>query len=64
MIKNKYTDGHGYEITGLEEAKTKDEKIKALENHLRFLEMHHIEVYNGVERMRDEIKYPNLYKQK
>ena len=58
---SKHIDGHGYEIIGLKEAKTKKQKIEALDRHIHFLEMRHIEVSNSVEKMKDKLMYPKLY---
>jgi len=55
-IDKYFKDGHGYEIIGLKEAKTKEEKITAVENHMHMLEGLHSEIYNAVEQKLVDIK--------
>lgn len=54
---NYFFDGHGYEILGLVDAKTDEEKIVALQKHLEMLKGHHNEVYRAVELKLADIKY-------
>ena len=55
-IDRYFKDGHGHEIEGLKEAKTKEEKIAAIEKHMHMLEGLHSEIYNAVEQKLVDIK--------
>ena len=55
-IDRYFKDGHGHEILGLKEAKTKEEKIAAVQKHLDMLEGLHSEIYNAVEQKLVDIK--------
>jgi hypothetical protein len=50
MEKDNYTDYLGFEIIGLREAKTKDEKICAWEAHLKQMELLYQESIDWIEK--------------
>lgn len=56
-IKNEC--GLGYEINGLKEAKTKAEKIEAMEKHMKLIEGLFNEAYSTLENKVAELKYSN-----
>lgn len=49
--KKRLTDLHGYEVHGFDEAKTVDDKIEAVENHLEWLRLKEIEVKQSMEEI-------------
>ncbi len=49
-------DLHGYEIMDLSDAKTKQEKINAYENHLLWLKSKEIEARHDIERRLNKLK--------
>jgi DNA-directed RNA polymerase subunit F len=53
-----FTDLFGFEILDLKEAKSDQEKLNALEHHLRILEGLSQEAINSIESKIGEIKYP------
>ena len=56
MVGDNYTDYLGFEIQGLKEAKTKDEKIRAWESHLRQMEMLYQESTDWIEKQLYKLK--------
>jgi hypothetical protein len=62
-IKSKeIEDGHGYAIHGLDTATTPRDKVKAIEQHICFLDDRNNEVISTLRRMIDEIDPQFLYR--
>lgn len=57
-MKNENKDLLGFEIIGLKEAKTSEEKIKAIEKHILLLEGLTSEAISALENKVANMKYP------
>jgi hypothetical protein len=58
--ENELLDGHGFDIYGMDIAKTPTEKINCLEEHLQWLKERHIEVEHNIERRINKLKDPEF----
>ena len=59
-MKRKYKDLLGFEIEGLNLAKTDSERLEILNNHKELLEGLTSEAINSIDNMINRIKYPEI----
>lgn len=56
ITKKEFEDKHGYEIMGLEAAKTKKARVEALRSHIHWTEMKAIEVMHDLKERLQQLE--------